>query len=117
RPTPVLGVYPQGPKDVYRVTAQDGASTLASGDHLWFVTTRGGGSVLTTLEISADLGSQRFELPLVQPVEFEPRQVPIDPYVFGLRFGGTDRSGVGNPELLRQSHWKAGARVEVAERE
>ena len=32
-PTPVLGVYPQGEKDIYRVTAQDGASTLASGDH------------------------------------------------------------------------------------
>ena len=27
RPTPVLGVYPQGHKPVYRVTTQDGAST------------------------------------------------------------------------------------------
>ncbi len=38
-PTPVLGVYPQGRKPVFRVTTQDGASTLASGEHLWFVTT------------------------------------------------------------------------------
>src|SRR5262245_20868772 len=37
RPTPVLGVYPQGRKEVFRVTTQDGSSTLASGDHLWFV--------------------------------------------------------------------------------
>ena len=29
QPTPVLGVYPQGEKEVYRVTTQDGASTLA----------------------------------------------------------------------------------------
>src|SRR4051812_13161252 len=29
RPTPVLGVHPQGIKKVYRVTTQDGASTLA----------------------------------------------------------------------------------------
>src|SRR3954466_3183993 len=36
RPTPVLGVYAQGRKDVYRVATQDGAATLASGDHLWF---------------------------------------------------------------------------------
>src|SRR3954453_21757304 len=27
-PTPVLGVYPQGEKDIFRVSAQDGASTL-----------------------------------------------------------------------------------------
>ncbi|HJV09256.1 MAG TPA: PhoH family protein, partial [Acidimicrobiales bacterium] len=34
-PTVVLGVYPQGEKEIFRVSAQDGASTLASGDHLW----------------------------------------------------------------------------------
>ena len=39
QPTPVLGVYPQGLKEVYRVTAQDGASTLACGEHLWTVRT------------------------------------------------------------------------------
>ena len=39
-PTPVLGVYPQGEKDIYRVTAQDGASTLCCGEHLWTVRTR-----------------------------------------------------------------------------
>ncbi|MGW1274814.1 MFS transporter, partial [Streptomyces sp. NPDC002491] len=31
----VLGVYPQGEKDIYRVTAQDGAWTLCCGEHLW----------------------------------------------------------------------------------
>src|SRR5215212_2547891 len=36
-PTPVLGVFPQGVKEVYRVTTQDGASTLACGEHLWTV--------------------------------------------------------------------------------
>ena len=38
-PTPVLGVYPQGRRPVFRVEAQDGASTLCCGEHLWFVTT------------------------------------------------------------------------------
>src|SRR5487761_1415749 len=56
-PSPVIGVYPQGEKDIYRVTAQDGASTLASGDHLWAVATRDGRRrgkplrVLTTREM------------------------------------------------------------------
>ena len=40
RPTPVLGVYPQGRREVFRVQAQDGSSTLACAEHLWFVTTR-----------------------------------------------------------------------------
>src|SRR5688572_28600587 len=38
-PTPVLGVYPQGRREIFRVTAQDGSSTLACAEHLWFVTT------------------------------------------------------------------------------
>src|SRR3954452_24542719 len=37
RPTPVLGVYPQGSKPVFRVTSQDGATTLCCAEHLWFV--------------------------------------------------------------------------------
>src|SRR5205085_5702092 len=87
-PTPVLGVYPQGQKDVYRVATQDGAETLASGDHLWSVRTawdrrRGRpGRVLTTLDMIGALGAHRavrYELPLVGPVEFEPQEVPVDP--------------------------------------
>ena len=38
-PTPVLGVFPQGRKEVFRVRAQDGSSTLACGEHLWTVKT------------------------------------------------------------------------------
>src|SRR5918992_1013583 len=37
--TPVLGVYPQGLKEVFRVSAQDGATTLCCAEHLWQVTT------------------------------------------------------------------------------
>src|ERR687891_668018 len=39
QPTPVLGVYPQGRKEVFRISTQDGASTLACAEHLWHVTT------------------------------------------------------------------------------
>ena len=97
RPTPVLGVYPQGPKPVYRLSTQDGASTLCCEEHLWFVTTRSDrrygkpGRVLQTGEMIGRLRShhyRRFELPLVSaPVEFEPRDVPVDPYALGLLLG------------------------------
>ena len=36
-PTPVTGVYPQGVRDVYRVTFADGRSVVTDGDHQWFV--------------------------------------------------------------------------------
>jgi phosphate starvation-inducible protein PhoH and related proteins len=96
-PTPVLGVYPQGRRSVFRVRAQDGASTLACAEHLWLVRTpddgkRGeAGRVLQTQEMVGRLRrhhQHRFELPLVsRPVEFEPRDVPLDPYALGLLIG------------------------------
>jgi phosphate starvation-inducible PhoH-like protein len=89
-PTPVLGVYPQGRKEVFRVRSQDGASTLCCAEHLWFVTTpydrRHGkaGRVLETREMVGRLRfnhQHRFELPMLSaPAQFEPREVPVDPY-------------------------------------
>jgi phosphate starvation-inducible PhoH-like protein len=95
-PTPVLGVYPQGIKDVYRVSTQDGASTLACGEHLWFVQTRHDrnrgvpGRVVQTQDMIGNLRHahyRNYELPLVAPVELEPNPVPIDPYALGLLLG------------------------------
>jgi phosphate starvation-inducible protein PhoH and related proteins len=93
----VLGVYPQGVKDVYRVTAQDGASTLACGEHLWSVRTRDDrrrgrdGRVVTTLEMRRGglrrAHYRRFELPLVAPAELVARDVPLEPYALGLLLG------------------------------
>jgi phosphate starvation-inducible PhoH-like protein len=95
-PTPVLGVYPQGRKPVYRVTTQDGASTLACGEHLWTVRTpddRSHGRPSRVVQTQDMIGRlrrghvHRFELPLVEPVEFPARDVPIDPYALGLLLG------------------------------
>jgi phosphate starvation-inducible PhoH-like protein len=95
-PTPVLGVYPQGRREVFRVSAQDGSSTLCCGEHLWFVTTPDDrahgkdGRVLQTREMIGRLRrhhQHRFELPLAEPVEMERQEVPIDPYALGLLLG------------------------------
>jgi phosphate starvation-inducible protein PhoH and related proteins len=96
-PTPVIGVFPQGEKDIYRVTAQDGASTLCSGDHLWAVATRDDRRrgkplrVLATREMIGNLRANhyhRYELPLHSaPVCFPHRPVPVDPYALGLLLG------------------------------
>jgi phosphate starvation-inducible PhoH-like protein len=97
RPTPVLGVYPQGRRQVYRVRTQDGATTVCCGEHLWFVTTpddRGHGKpgrVVQTQEMIGRLRQNhqhRFELPLLTgPAQFEPSGVPMDPYALGLLLG------------------------------
>jgi phosphate starvation-inducible PhoH-like protein len=95
-PTPVLGVYPQGRKEIFRVSTQDGASTLACGEHLWtvrMVGDRGRGRPWRVLETQEMVGRlrrgyvHRFELPLVDPVEFVAREVPIAPYALGLLLG------------------------------
>ena len=94
-PTPVLGVFPRGRRQVYRVTTQDGASTVACGEHLWTVQTpedkrRGMVRTLETQEMVGKLRRghiRRYELPLVWPVEFEPQEIPLDPYALGLLLG------------------------------
>jgi phosphate starvation-inducible protein PhoH and related proteins len=106
-PTPVIGVYPQGEKDIYRVTAQDGPSTLASGDHLWAVATRDDRRrgkplrVLTTREMIGNLRANhyhRYELPLHSaPVRFPYREVPMDPYALGLLLGDGCLTGATTP--------------------
>jgi phosphate starvation-inducible PhoH-like protein len=95
RPTPVLGVYPQGRRPVFRLQSQDGASTVCCGEHLWTVRTpddrrRGTHRTLRTDEMLGRLRTNhqhRFELPVVDSVEFEPQEVPIDPYALGLLLG------------------------------
>jgi phosphate starvation-inducible PhoH-like protein len=115
-PTPVIGVYPQGEKDIYRVTAQDSASTLCSGDHLWSVWTRDDRRrgkplrVLTTVEMMGGLRANhyhRYELPLHSgPVRFPRQPFPMDPYALGLLLGDgcltgstTPSFATGDPEL------------------
>jgi phosphate starvation-inducible PhoH-like protein len=108
-PTVVLGVYPQGQKEIFRVTTQDGASTLASADHLWAVTTRDDRRrakpyrVLTTASMVGDLRAahyHRYELPLLSgPVCFPAREVPMDPYALGLLLGDGCLTGSTTPSF------------------
>jgi phosphate starvation-inducible PhoH-like protein len=109
KPTPVIGVYPQGEKDIYRVTTQDGASTLCSGDHLWAVATRDDRRrgkplrVLTAREMIGNLRAghyHRYELPLHSaPVCFPYQEVPMDPYALGLLLGDGCLTGTTTPSF------------------
>jgi phosphate starvation-inducible PhoH-like protein len=119
RPTPVLGVYPQGRKEVFRVSTQDGASTLACAEHLWFVTTRDdrrhgkAGRVVRTRDLARGglrrAHYRRYELPLVGAVEFEPREVPLDPYALGLLLGDGCLTTATTPSFTTADPELAGA--------
>lgn len=96
KPTEVLGVYPQGNLDVYRVKFSDGISVECSADHLWSTMSlnqkrSGKYSVRTTQEILKtvrDKYNRKFHrIPLTAPVEFRPQRVEVDPYVLGVILG------------------------------
>jgi phosphate starvation-inducible PhoH-like protein len=113
QPTQVLGVYPQGRKEVFRVTMTDGSSTLACAEHLWTVRTasdkrsdkrRGKPArVLETREMVGRLRvarQYRYELPLLSaPVELPAREVPLDPYALGLLIGDGCLTGRSTPSF------------------
>jgi phosphate starvation-inducible PhoH-like protein len=109
RPTEVLGTFPQGEKDIYRLTAQDGSSTRCTADHLWAVHTRDDrrrgrpARVLETREMIGRLRAahhHRYELPLLSaPVCFPGREVPMDPYALGLLLGDGCLTGSTTPSF------------------
>ncbi|MFF2325786.1 MULTISPECIES: PhoH family protein [unclassified Streptomyces] len=111
-PTPVLGVYPQGERDIYRVSAQDGSWTLCCGEHLWTVRTASDKRrdepwrVLETEEMIGNLRAahaHRYELPmLTAPVSFPEREVPMDAYALGLLLGDGCLTGTTTPSFATE---------------
>lgn len=95
----VTGVYDKGVLPTYRVEFNDGASVHVDGDHLWTVRRRkesnGYQPAWETLETRelieraypGGLHTNKIEIPLVKPVEYEPIELPLDPYVIGALLG------------------------------
>jgi hypothetical protein len=114
----VVGVYPQGEKEIFRVWFSDGSFADCCDEHLWSVrrsmdAARGKGWRTMSLgEIrEAGLrdrdGKARFRIPMVDPVQFEERELPLDPYVTGALIGdGSLTTFVGissaDPEILEE---------------
>jgi ATP-dependent Zn protease len=102
----VSGVFPQGTRDIYRVTFSDGSSTECDLEHLWQVrrhryrpwrveTLR---SIKERLE--RDSRQNRPYIPLVQNLEFEERELPLDPYLLGVLLGDGCFTGGTPPRLI-----------------
>ena len=103
-PTPVLGVYPQGEREVWRVRFSDGAEVDCDDDHLWTVTcdswqTRGSGPrTLPVRELRTRKARFKVQLPS-GPVEFARLPDPdVDPWAVGALIGDGNLS---RPTIIR----------------
>lgn len=111
QPTQITGVFPQGKRDIYRVTFQDGSFVNCDLEHLWTVQTpvdtyRGKEWRVLTVQqmLNAGLkdkasGNRKFRIPMVEPVQFEAKELPMDPYVLGALLGDGGYSHSYTPNL------------------
>lgn len=98
--TTVTGVYPQGKKENYRITFDDDTYVDCCGEHLWEVSTSDGNSKVIDVNSIKDnyldkRGHSKFYVKMNKPVQYETKNLPIDPYLLGLLIGdGNINNGV-----------------------
>lgn len=95
-PSFVVGVYPQGVKDMYRISFTDGRTAVCSGDHLWEVfgnpAFHGKSRLMTALEIKNLLEKGLTRFPTLNIPAFcgkfgRHKDFLIDPYILGVLIG------------------------------
>lgn len=101
KPTKVLGVYPQGKQQVYRVTLKDGRHIDCNAEHLWQVkqmrVKNRPEKTMTTLEIIEKMENDKkkgirgytLALPTNKAIDYENinNELPVDPYILGAVLG------------------------------
>lgn len=94
-PTRVMGVFPQGKVETFKVTFADGRSTVVTADHLWQIyyvntTVKRRWRVENTAEVARLLSmpNPRVYVPLCES-EASPvvTTLPVDPYLLGVLLG------------------------------
>ena len=96
----VIGVYPQGKKDIYEVEFQDGTSTRCCDEHLWTYQLphdrpKNKFRTSTLKEIMYNGIYKEFKdrrvpqvyIPITNPINFEKKDVLIDPWLLGVLLG------------------------------
>ena len=101
----IIGVFPQGKLDIYKVSFNDGTSTECCANHLWLTETyldraaNRKGTVKTTQEIKDTLlykNKKVHSIPITKPIPYNKKSLIVDPYVFGCLLGdGTFRHNFG----------------------
>ncbi|MBX3038567.1 MAG: hypothetical protein KF758_16775 [Anaerolineales bacterium] len=101
----VIGIFPQGVMDIYRVIFSDGSSTEVTEDHLWAVNSplrkwrrrplqvKSLSEIMSKPLIHPTTGNYQVFIPMVKPVEFQKRKLPVHPYLVGVLLGDGGLSG------------------------
>lgn len=93
--TTIVGVYPQGFVDMYKVTLEDGRSIVCCGQHQWKVKYHGDYKVMSTMGIiHSDF--QKMTIDIGEAVDFPERRWLMSPQLLGsltasFLCGSTDR--------------------------
>lgn len=93
--TTIVGVYPQGFVDMYKVTFEDGRSIVCCGQHQWQVKYHGDYKVMSTMGIiHSDF--QKMTIDIGEAVDFPERRWLMSPHLLGsltasFLCGSTDR--------------------------
>lgn len=102
KPTRVVGIFPQGQREIVFVRMSDGSATRCDLDHLWTARPVSGGratpyQTLTARDLMARIEKgERWMLPQRPSVTYADRpELPADPYLIGMLLGdgglSTDR--------------------------
>lgn len=97
-PSPVIGIYPQGMQDSYKITFEDGRTTECGLDHLWKVYNAHWSPVETRWRVvpfsvikerldRVPDSSVRMQVPLAESEKIGEKDLPVDPYVLGVLLG------------------------------
>lgn len=97
---PVIGVFPQGEKPIYRIRFTDGAEVECCDDHLWYVKSYGDRANHVSWRVKALHEFRKIHqkthpsgklskttIPVVEPIEYPIRPLPLDPYLLGVLIG------------------------------
>lgn len=101
KPTKVLGVFPQGKRDVYRITFSDGRTIDVSDNHLWAVypnkqSKEQGPTIYSTQTLlnkgllsktSNGRRACKYQINMNEAVQWESADLMCDPYVVGVFIG------------------------------
>ncbi len=98
KPTKIIGIFPQGTKEVFKVTFQDGAQAECCEDHLWNIQSPSMRNktpqewvTLPLKDFKSDLfsksGNSKHFIPIVDKVEFKAKSNFISPYIMGVLLG------------------------------
>lgn len=95
----VIAVFPQGEKEVYRVTFTDGTFTECCKEHLWTILPRNIHKWAKTIELQElfdkplykltknKYKERKYYIPMSAPIKFDAQDVYIPPYVLGCLIG------------------------------